>query len=83
MFCRSMFCHRPVINGLHQTWGELILNANALIMHSFFPVIQGNDLFTSFCITLTLIRCITFVKIHCITFITLNFYLLGLTEILL
>ena len=27
----------------HQTWGELIVNANALIMHSFFPVIQGND----------------------------------------
>ena len=26
-----------------QTWGELIVNANALIMHSFFPVIQGND----------------------------------------
>ena len=27
----------------NQTWGELIVNANALIMHSFFPVIQGND----------------------------------------
>ena len=27
----------------HQTWGELIVNANALIMHSFFPVIQSND----------------------------------------
>ena len=27
----------------HQTWGKLIVNANALIMHSFFPVIQGND----------------------------------------
>ena len=26
-----------------QTWGELIVNANALIMHYFFPVIQGND----------------------------------------
>ena len=26
-----------------QTWGELIVNANALIMHSFFPVIQDND----------------------------------------
>ena len=26
-----------------QTWGKLIVNANALIMHSFFPVIQGND----------------------------------------
>ena len=26
-----------------QTWGELIVNANALLMHSFFPVIQGND----------------------------------------
>ena len=26
-----------------QTWGELIVNANALIMHSFFPLIQGND----------------------------------------
>ena len=26
-----------------QTWGELIVNANALIMHSFFPEIQGND----------------------------------------
>ena len=28
---------------VRQTWGELIVNANALIMHSFFPVIQGND----------------------------------------
>ena len=27
----------------HQTWGELIVNANALLMHYFFPVIQGND----------------------------------------
>ena len=26
-----------------QTWGELIVNANALIMHSFNPVIQGSD----------------------------------------
>ena len=26
-----------------QTWGELIVNANALLMHYFFPVIQGND----------------------------------------
>ena len=26
-----------------QTWGKLIVNANALLMHSFFPVIQGND----------------------------------------
>ena len=32
-----------VITGPDQTWGELIVNANALIMHSFFPVIQGND----------------------------------------
>ena len=61
-----------------QTWGELIVNANALIMHSFFPVIQGNDYFTSFCITLMLIQCITLVKIHCITCITLNY---CLTEI--
>ena len=30
----------PVI---YQTWGELIFNANALLMHYFFPVIQGND----------------------------------------
>ena len=29
--------------GTYQTWGELIVNANAFIMHSFFPVIQGND----------------------------------------
>ena len=28
---------------LKKTWGELIVNANALIMHSFFSVIQGND----------------------------------------
>ena len=28
---------------LHQTWGELIVNAYALLMHYFFPVIQGND----------------------------------------
>ena len=27
----------------YQTWGELIVNANALLMHYFFPVIQGND----------------------------------------
>ena len=27
----------------NQTWGELIVNANALIMHSFFQIIQGND----------------------------------------
>ena len=26
-----------------QTWGELIVNANALLMHYFFQVIQGND----------------------------------------
>ena len=26
-----------------QTWGELIVNSNALLMHYFFPVIQGND----------------------------------------
>ena len=56
-----------------QTWGELIVNANALIMHSFFLVIQGNDKFTNFCITLMLIQCITLVKIHCITCITLNY----------
>ena len=31
-----------------QTWGELIVNANALLMHYFFQVIQGNDYFTSF-----------------------------------
>ena len=28
---------------IDQTWGELIVNANALIMHYFFQVIQGND----------------------------------------
>ena len=33
----------PVFGTDEQTWGELIVNANALIMHSFFPVIQGND----------------------------------------
>ena len=60
---------------VYQTWGELIVNAYALIMHSYFPVIQGNDLFISFCITLMLIKCITFVKIHCITCITLNYCL--------
>ena len=53
-----------------------LINANALIMHSFFPVIQGNGKFTSFCITSMLIQCITFVKIHCIT---LNY---CLTEVL-
>ena len=26
-----------------QTWGELIVNSNALLMHYLFPVIQGND----------------------------------------
>ena len=26
-----------------QTWGKLIVNANALLMHYFFQVIQGND----------------------------------------
>ena len=26
-----------------QTWGELTVNANALLMHYFFQVIQGND----------------------------------------
>ena len=31
------------IKVFYQTWGELIVNANALIMHSFSPVIQGND----------------------------------------
>ena len=35
---------RPLIEfRIWQTWGELIVNANALIMHSFFLVIQGND----------------------------------------
>ena len=33
----------PRINNGYQTWGELIVNANALLMHYFFPVIQGND----------------------------------------
>ena len=28
---------------IFQAWGELIVNANALIMHYFFQVIQGND----------------------------------------
>ena len=28
---------------LDQAWGELIVNANALLMHYFFQVIQGND----------------------------------------
>ena len=28
---------------MDQTWGELIINANALVMHSFFPVIQDYD----------------------------------------
>ena len=31
-----------VFIGLVQAWGELIVNANALIMHSFFQVVQGN-----------------------------------------
>ena len=30
-------------SGKQQTWGELIVNANALLMHYFFQVIQGND----------------------------------------
>ena len=69
-------CHGMKANPTgYQTWGELIVNANALIMHSFFPVIQGNDQFTSFCTTLMLIQCITLVKIHCITCITLNYCL--------
>ena len=53
-----------------------LINANALIMHSFFPVFQGNGKFTSFCMSLILIQCITFVKIYCIT---LNY---CLTEVL-
>ena len=61
--------------GPHQTWGELIVNANALLMHYFFQVIQGTDQFTSFWITLMLIQCITSVKIYCITCITLNYCL--------
>ena len=32
-----------LVLGMYQTWGELIVNANALLMHYFFPVIQGND----------------------------------------
>ena len=31
-----------LITATQQTWGELIVNANALIMHSFFSVILGN-----------------------------------------
>ena len=58
---------------LYQTSGELIVNANALILHSFFQTIRGNDYFTSICITLIIIKCITFVKVHCITCITLNY----------
>ena len=58
-----------------QTWVELINNANALIMHSFFPVVQDGDKFIRFCITLMLIHCITLVKIHCITCVTLNYCL--------
>ena len=37
----SFICLTKVPAG--QTWGELIVNANALLMHYFFPVIQGND----------------------------------------
>ena len=37
----SCFCGKNTSS--EQTWGELIINANALIMHHFFPVIQGND----------------------------------------
>ena len=33
----------PTLVQNYQTWGELIINANALLMHYFFPVIQGND----------------------------------------
>ena len=36
-------CSFYIMSTCKQTWGELIVNANALIMHSFFPVIQGND----------------------------------------
>ena len=54
-----------ILKGSHVTrsrsdMGELIVNAHALIMHSFFPVIQGNNYFTSFCITLMLIQCINY-----------------------
>ena len=28
---------------MYQIWGELIVNANALLMHYFFQVIQAND----------------------------------------
>ena len=43
--CCSCFFFKKRKNKKHpsQTWGELIVNANAIIMHSFFPVIQGND----------------------------------------
>ena len=34
---------RKSIACLIQTWGKLIVNANALIMHPFFLVIQGNN----------------------------------------
>ena len=33
----------PDQTALNQTWVELIVNANALLMHYFFPVIQDND----------------------------------------
>ena len=40
---RKRMDHHHPKTGVVQTWGELIVNANALIMHSYFPVIQGND----------------------------------------
>ena len=36
-------CSKGSILQYFQTWGELIDYANALIMHYFFPLIQGND----------------------------------------
>ena len=45
MFLTGFLCvwDQILVVGHKQTWGELIFNANALLMHYFFPVIQGND----------------------------------------
>ena len=42
------FGHMTNMTATPQTWGKLIVNANALLMHYFFPVIQGNDLILQF-----------------------------------
>ena len=41
LFCPAAWDQKVNIIKFQLIWGELIINDNALLIHSFFPVIQG------------------------------------------